>query len=78
LSVIDRPGVFARIAKVLADAKIGISSIIQPEGHQGEAVPVILMIHDAPNAAMDRAIQKISRLNVVKDRPVVIRVESFD
>lgn len=78
LSVIDRPGVFARIAKVLADAKIGISSIIQPEGHQGEAVPVILMIHDAPNAAMDRAIQRIARLNVVKDRPVVIRVESFD
>lgn len=78
LSVIDRPGVFARIAKVLAEAKIGISSIIQPEGHQGETVPVILMIHDAPNAAMDRAINQIARLNVVKDRPIVIRVESFD
>lgn len=78
LSVLDRPGVFARIAKVLADAKIGISSIIQPEGHQGATVPVILMIHDAPNAAMDRAINRIARLNVVKDRPIVIRVESFD
>jgi hypothetical protein len=48
LSVVDQPGVFARIANVLAKAKIGISSIIQPEGHAGETVPVILMIHDAP------------------------------
>jgi homoserine dehydrogenase len=78
LTVIDRPGVFARIARVLADSKIGISSIIQPEGHQGETVPVILMIHDAPNAAMNKAIAKIARLNVVKDKPVKIRVESFD
>lgn len=78
LSVIDRPGVFARIAKVLADARIGISSIIQPEGHEGGAVPVILMIHDAPNAAMSKAAAQIARLSVVKDKPVVIRVEDFD
>lgn len=78
LTVLDRPGVFARIARVLADAKIGISSIIQPEGHEGESVPVIMMLHDAPNAALNRAVNRISRLNVVKDQPVVIRVESFD
>jgi len=78
LTVLDRPGVFARIARVLADAKIGISSIIQPEGHEGESVPLIMMLHDAPNADLNRAITRISRLHVVKDQPVVIRVESFD
>lgn len=75
LTVIDRPGVFARIAAVLAEAKIGISSIIQPEGHEGATVPVILMLHDAPHAALTRAVAKIARLTVVKDRPTVIRVE---
>ncbi len=78
LTVEDRPGVFAKIAGILAKAKIGISSIIQPEGHAGESVPVILMIHDAPNAAMRRALAAIGKLPVVKSAPVMIRVESFE
>jgi homoserine dehydrogenase len=78
LSVLDQPGVFARIASVLAKARIGISSIIQPEGHEGEAVPVILMIHDAPNAALRRALATIARLPAVKSAPVMIRVETLE
>ena len=78
LTVVDRPGVFARIANLLAKARIGISSIIQPEGHAGETVPVILMIHDAPNAAMKRALAQIAKLSAVKDAPVMIRVEPFE
>jgi len=78
LTVEDRPGVFAKIAGVLAKAKIGISSIIQPEGHNGVTVPVILMIHDAPNAAMRKALDAVAKLPVVKSAPVMIRVESFE
>lgn len=78
LTVEDRPGVFAKIAGILAKAKIGISSIIQPEGHDGETVPVILMIHDAPNAAMRKALASVAKLPVVKSAPVMIRVESFE
>jgi len=78
LSVVDRPGVMARIASILGAAKIGIMSIIQPEGHEGEIVPLILMIHDAPNGAMRRALEKIARLAVVKTPPVMIRVETFE
>jgi homoserine dehydrogenase len=78
LSVEDRPGVLAKVSAILAKAKIGISSVIQPEGHEGESVPLILMIHDAPNAAMRRALAAISKLPVVRGEPVMIRVESFD
>ena len=78
LTVEDRPGVFAKISGILAKAKIGISSIIQPEGHDGVTVPVILMIHDAPNAAMRRALAAVAKLPVVKSPPVMIRVESFE
>jgi homoserine dehydrogenase len=76
--VADKPGTLAKIAAIFAVAKIGISSVIQPEGHEGESVPLILMIHDAPNAAMRKALAKIARLPVVKARPVMIRVESFE
>jgi homoserine dehydrogenase len=70
--------VFAKIAGILAKANIGISSIIQPEGPGGATVPVILMIHDAPNAAMRRALAAVAKLTVVKSAPVMIRVESFE
>jgi hypothetical protein len=36
------------------------------------------MIHDASNAAMAKAMDKIGRLPVVKEKPVMLRVESFD
>src|SRR6266850_2656335 len=78
LSVVDRPGTLAKIAAILAEASIGISSVIQPEGHEGESVPLILMIHDATNAAMSKALAKIGQLGVVKEKPVLIRVENFD
>ena len=78
LNVIDKPGTLAKIAAIFGRAKIGISSVIQPEGHEGESVPLILMIHDAPNAAVAKALTKIAELAVVKSAPVLIRVESFE
>ncbi|MGN6643061.1 MAG: ACT domain-containing protein, partial [Verrucomicrobiota bacterium] len=78
LSVVDRPGVLAKIAAIFGAAKIGISSVIQPEGHEGESVPLILMIHDAPNVAMKKALAKIAKLPAVKAKPVMIRVEAFE
>src|SRR5436190_10522254 len=78
LSVVDRPGVLAKISAALAKAKIGISSVIQPEGHEGASVPLILMIHDASNAAITRALAKIGALPVVKAPPVMVRVENFE
>ena len=78
LSVIDRPGTLAKIAAILAGARIGISSVIQPEGHEGESVPLILMIHDATHAAMKQALSTISRLDVVKGKPMLLRVENFE
>jgi len=78
LRVADRPGTLARIAAILAQANIGISSVIQPEGHAGDSVPLILMIHDAAHAAMTGALAKIAKLSVVKGTPVMLRVENFD
>jgi homoserine dehydrogenase len=76
-NVVDRPGVLAKIAAILAGLKIGISSVMQPEGYEGESVPLILMIHDAKNGVMKQALNRISKLPVVKGKPVMIRVENF-
>jgi homoserine dehydrogenase len=78
LSVVDKPGTLAKITAILGRANIGISSVIQPEGHEGRSVPLILMIHDATNANMTRALDKIGKLAAIKAPPVMIRVESFE
>ena len=78
LDVVDVPGTLAKIARIFGEAKIGISSVIQPEGHEGESVPLILMLHDAPNGAVSKALKRIGALSVVRDTPVMIRVETFE
>jgi homoserine dehydrogenase len=78
LSVTDVPGVLAKVATIFSQARIGISSVIQPEGHEGASVPLILMLHNAPNGAVTRALKRIAALAVTKDPPVMIRVENFD
>ncbi len=78
LNVADRPGTLARISRIFGDAQIGISSVIQPEGHEGGSVPLIMMLHEAPNGAVLRALQRIRALPVVKGQPVLIRVENFN
>ena len=77
LTVVDKPGVMAKISSIFAESNIGMSSVVQPEGHEGESVPLILMLHDAKNGAVAKALAKISRLPVIKAKPVMIRVESF-
>jgi hypothetical protein len=55
---------------------VGIASIIQrpPEG-AGADVAVIVLTHEASEAALGRALAKIEALSVVRGRPRVIRIE---
>jgi homoserine dehydrogenase len=77
LDVVDRPGVLARVAAIFGESNIGISSVIQPEGHEGKSVPLIFMLHHAPGGAVTRALSRIGRLPAVKAKPVMIRVENL-
>jgi homoserine dehydrogenase len=77
LSVVDKPGTLAQITSILAESNIGISSVIQPEGHEGASVPLILMTHEAPYGAMKKALDSIAKLPVIKSKPVMMRVETF-
>ena len=73
-----RLGVLAKIATIFGESNIGISSVIQPEGHEGASVPLIFMLHYATNGAAKHAFAKIAKLPTVKGKPVMIRVESFE
>jgi len=78
LNVVDKPGVLAKIATIFGQSNIGISSVIQPEGDEGESVPLIFMLHYATNGVAAKALAKIAKLPTVKGKPVMLRVESFE
>jgi homoserine dehydrogenase len=75
-TVEDKPGVLAQIASILGSHQIGISSVVQPESHEVSAVPLVLMIHDAPFGRTQTAIKRIASLECVKAPPVVLWVLS--
>jgi len=78
LLVVDRPGVLADVARVLADHQIGISSVIQPEAQAGETTPLVLMLHDAVESNFQSAVRRIAEIGAVKAPPVHLRVEDFE
>ena len=72
---IDKPGVLARIASVLAKHKISIASVSQKERKEAKVVPVVMMTHEANERDMARALKEIDALSVVKRKTVRIRIE---
>lgn len=73
----DRPGVLARIATVLGEHEIGILSLIQPEDHDEEYAPIVLMLHFAPFGKVREAISIISAMDCIRDEPALLRVEDL-
>jgi len=75
-SVIDRPGVLAKISGVLGAYKVSISDVIQTERKSGTVVPLIMLSHDANEKAVRGAIRRIQSLAVVRGKPQVLRIEA--
>ena len=75
----DRPGMIAKLAKVLGDHGISIASVIQHDpGDDGQGdvqVPLVIMTHAAAEAAVIAALDEIDRLHVVSAPSVRLGVE---
>ncbi|TPN63638.1 homoserine dehydrogenase [Mesorhizobium sp. B1-1-1] len=77
LTVHDRIGVFAAIAKRMADNDISLESIVQ-HAISGEAAAqktVILVTHETTEAAVRKAVDGITKDGHLTDKPQVIRIE---
>ena len=79
LELHDKPGAVAAIARILADEKISIESIVQrglQERHTPRATaPFILITHDTLETAMRVALARIEKDGHVASRPRMIRIE---
>jgi homoserine dehydrogenase len=77
LTVHDRIGVFAAIAKRMADSDISLESIVQHAAGPETALQktVILVTHETTEAAVRKAVEGITKDGHLTDKPQVIRIE---
>ena len=78
LTVHDRIGVFAAIARRMADSEISLESIVQRAAQADEQKTVILVTHETTEAAVRKAVDGITRDGHLVDKPQVIRIERAD
>ncbi|MBU1863323.1 MAG: homoserine dehydrogenase [Candidatus Omnitrophica bacterium] len=74
-SVIDRPGVLAKISSILGRYSISISDVIQKERKIGQVVPLVLLTHETYEKHIQQAVRQIDKLSVIKRHSRVIRIE---
>ncbi len=75
VQTLDRPGVLADVARILADRGISIATVHQNEGT--EPVDVVILTHHAPESRMMEALRIIDELPVVQQPTVHLRIEDL-
>ncbi|MCU7891217.1 MAG: homoserine dehydrogenase [Candidatus Thiodiazotropha sp. (ex Ustalcina ferruginea)] len=79
MQVVDKPGVVARIASILADSGISIEAIQQKEPMEDEsAVPLVMLTQKVIEKQLNEAIASIEHLDSVFGQVMRIRVERLD
>ncbi|MGB4600573.1 MAG: homoserine dehydrogenase [Trichlorobacter sp.] len=72
----DQPGVLAGIAGVLGKHGISIESMVQTARHNGgQAVPIVIMTHEAREGAIRKALAEIDRFDFISEKSRLIRIE---
>jgi len=76
-TVKDRPGVLARLSGVLGEHGISIRQMLQELSQPGEAVPVVILTHEAQEGAVHQAIARIDALDSTAAPTCYLRVEDL-
>jgi homoserine dehydrogenase len=72
----DKPGVLSRVAGILGENDISIANVIQKgRAATREAVPVVMLTHEAREKDMRAALSAIDRMRDVATPTTMIRVE---
>ncbi len=74
-SAIDRPGVLSKIAGVLGEKGISIAAVIQKGREEKGSVPIVMLTHEAREAAVREALAQIDRLDIVTAPTKILRIE---
>lgn len=73
----DKPGTMAKIASIIGDNGINLTSVLQKDT-DGEKANIVFMVKNAHENALQKAIREIAALEEVVEVSNVIRVETFE
>ena len=74
MTALDKPGVLSTISGILGKYSISIESVIQKGRGYKEAVPLVILTHEAAESEVQEAIEEIDALDIVRDKTVKIRI----
>ncbi|MFW5998261.1 MAG: homoserine dehydrogenase [Bacillota bacterium] len=74
IHVNDKPGVMAKVTKVLGDRKVSLASVLQKH-RLSKVVPLVLITHPVKEKFLNESFQELKKLNDVIEINSVIRVE---
>jgi len=74
---LDKPGVLAKISGILAKFGISIASVTQKERSKAQVVPIVMIAHGSKEKNLRLALNAISRIDAIKQKPVAIRIEEL-
>jgi len=78
MRVVDKPGVLARVTRILADSRISIDAMVQKEPGEGESrVDIVMLTHLALEKNVERAMRRIERPPTVVGKVTRLRLESL-
>ncbi|MFA5072468.1 MAG: homoserine dehydrogenase [Nitrospirota bacterium] len=74
-TALDKPGVLSRVSGVLGKNNISIESVIQKGRGSAQAIPLVMMTHEARERDIRAALAEIDTMDCVEGTTMVIRVE---
>lgn len=74
-SALDKPGVLSKIAGVLGDHQISISSVIQKGREVNGSVPIVMLTHEARESNVQKALSLMKGLKILTGKTIMVRVE---
>jgi homoserine dehydrogenase len=73
----DEPGVLAQIATVMANHRVSIASVTQPEAGEEGTASLILTTHQSNEHAIRETLADLARLPSVMEAPLLLRIGDF-
>ena len=77
LMLVDKPGTFADVAAILKKHQVSIEAMLQRGRAPGEAVPVVMTLHETVEASLTAALGEIEALENVLEAPRMIRIAAL-
>lgn len=75
MTLLDKPGALAKVARALGDAGISIDRMRQYD-HADAVAPVLIVTHKTTRTALDEALAAFKDTGVVFGDPIAIRIEA--